>query len=149
MRRGLSSVHVYRVLLDADAAGTVVGATRPRSRRWQPGAVAVLVVAVIAAGGLAWWQPWVERVEPASVDRMALPLPDKPSIAVLPFDNLSGDPEQEYFTDGMTDDLITDLSVISGLFVIARNSAFLYRDKPNCSKALSNASIRTAFVCLG
>ena len=51
-------------------------------------------------------------------------LPDKPSIAVLPFDNLSGDPEQEYFSDGMAEDLITDISNISGLFVIARNSSF-------------------------
>ena len=54
-------------------------------------------------------------------------LPDKPSIAVLPFLNLSGDPEQEYFSDGMTEDLITDLSKISGLFVISRNSVFLYK----------------------
>ena len=61
---------------------------------------------------------------------MALTLPDKPSIAVLPFDNLSGDPEQEYFSDGMTEDLITDLSKISGLFVIARNSVFIYKEKP-------------------
>jgi TolB-like protein/Flp pilus assembly protein TadD len=58
-----------------------------------------------------------------------LPLPDKPSIAVLPFVNMSGDPEQEYFSDGMTDDLITDLSKISGLFVIARNSTFTYKWK--------------------
>jgi len=59
-----------------------------------------------------------------------LPLPDKPSIAVLPFVNMSGDPEQEYFSDGITEDLITDLSKISGLFVIARNSTFTYKGKP-------------------
>ena len=56
-------------------------------------------------------------------------LPQKPSIAVLPFLNMSGDPEQEYFSDGMTEDLITDLSKISGLFVIARNSTFTYKGK--------------------
>ena len=56
-------------------------------------------------------------------------LPDKPSIAVLPFDNMSKDPEQEYFSDGITEDLITDLSKISGLFVIARNSVFTYKGK--------------------
>lgn len=58
----------------------------------------------------------------------ALP-PDKPSIAVLPFDNLSADPEQEYFADGMTEDIITELSKIGGLFVIARNSSFFYKKK--------------------
>ncbi|MBI3800705.1 MAG: tetratricopeptide repeat protein [Deltaproteobacteria bacterium] len=58
-----------------------------------------------------------------------LALPDKPSLAVLPFTNLSGDPEQEYFSDGITEDLITDLSKLSGLFVIARNSTFLYKGK--------------------
>jgi adenylate cyclase len=59
----------------------------------------------------------------------ALTALDKPSIAVLPFTNLSGDPEQEYFSDGITEDLLTDLSKLSGLFVIARNSVFLYKGK--------------------
>jgi adenylate cyclase len=54
---------------------------------------------------------------------------DKPSIAVLPFANLSDDPEQAYFSDGITEDLITDLSKLSGLFVISRNSVFLYKGK--------------------
>jgi adenylate cyclase len=58
-----------------------------------------------------------------------LALPDKPSIAVLPFQNMSGDPEQEYFSDGMTEDLITDLSKVSALFVIARNSSFSYKGR--------------------
>src|SRR6059058_3523881 len=55
---------------------------------------------------------------------------EKPSIAVLPFNNMSGDPEQEYFSDGITEDIITDLSNISGLFVVARNTAFTYKGKP-------------------
>ena len=59
-----------------------------------------------------------------------LQFPDRPSIAVLPFLNMSGDPEQEYFSDGITEDLITDLSKISGLFVIARNSTFTYKGRP-------------------
>ncbi len=58
-----------------------------------------------------------------------LSLPDKPSIVVLPFTNMSSDPEQEYFSDGITEDIITDLSKIAGLFVIARNSAFTYKNK--------------------
>src|SRR5207249_11515360 len=57
----------------------------------------------------------------------ALPLPDKPSIAVLPFANMSGDPEQEYFADGMVEEIITALSRIQWLFVIARNSSFTYK----------------------
>jgi len=59
----------------------------------------------------------------------ALPLPDKPSIAVLPFQNMSGDPEQEYFADGMVEDIITELSRFKGLFVIARNSSFTYKGR--------------------
>jgi len=61
--------------------------------------------------------------------RPLLALPERPSIAVLPFQNLSGDPDQGYFADGMVDDIITGLSRIRWLFVIARNSSFLYRDK--------------------
>jgi hypothetical protein len=56
-----------------------------------------------------------------------LPLPDKPSIAVLPFENISGDPEQEYFGDGMVEEIITALSRMKWLFVIARNSSFIYK----------------------
>src|SRR5262245_5649734 len=58
-----------------------------------------------------------------------LPLPKKPSIAVLPFENLSGDPQQQYFSDGITEDVITELSRFRQLFVIARNSSFQYRGK--------------------
>ena len=66
---------------------------------------------------------------PVAPKTAPLSLPDKPSIAVLPFDNMSGDPEQEYFSDGLAEDLITDLSKISGLFVIARNSAFAFKEQ--------------------
>jgi TolB-like protein len=66
----------------------------------------------------------------AEGQRPALPLPDKPSIAVLPFQNMSGDPEQEYFADGIVDEIITALSRFRSLFVIARNSAFTYKSRP-------------------
>src|SRR5262249_18291270 len=59
----------------------------------------------------------------------SLPLPDKPSLVVLPFVNISGDPEQEYFSDGITEDITADLSKLSAFFLITRNSAFIYKDK--------------------
>src|SRR5882724_7665654 len=65
-----------------------------------------------------------------SPDRASTPAEEKPSIAVLPFNNMSGDPEQEYFSDGITEDIITDLSKVSALFVVARNTAFTYKSKP-------------------
>ncbi|HEX7005838.1 MAG TPA: tetratricopeptide repeat protein [Alphaproteobacteria bacterium] len=72
----------------------------------------------------------VGRATSATAITAAATMPDKPSIAVLPFANMSGDAEQEYFSDGITEDLITDLSKISGLFVVARNSSFAYKNKP-------------------
>jgi TolB-like protein/Flp pilus assembly protein TadD len=70
----------------------------------------------------------------------AVPSPSgKPSIAVLPFDNMSGDPEQAYFADGITEDLITDLSKVSGLFVIARNSTFAYKGKARDVREIAKA----------
>ena len=71
----------------------------------------------------------LDSIAPIVTPTQAPALPQKPSIAVLPFQNMSGDPEQEYFADGMTEDLITDLSKVSGLFVIARNSSFTYKGK--------------------
>ena len=68
-----------------------------------------------------------DRPEAANAQRPALALPDKPSVAVLPFSNLNGDPEQEYFADGMVEDIIAGLSRIKWLFVIARNSSFTYK----------------------
>ena len=72
----------------------------------------------------------VDATGTAAVQPAALPLPDKPSIAVLPFQNMSGDPEQEYFVDGMVEEIITALSRIRWLFVIARNSTFTYKGRP-------------------
>jgi adenylate cyclase len=69
----------------------------------------------------------------------SLSLPDKPSIAVLPFQNMSGDPEQEYFADGIVEDIITALSRFKSLFVIARNSSFAYKGKPVDIKQVGRA----------
>lgn len=127
------SVGVYRVLTDPEAVGSVVY----KRRRDDPkhklrSTVIALLFLIVGVGAFAIWSFYFRppSIEPAVVEKMAFPLPEKPSIAVLPFDNLSGEPDQEYFSDGMTDDLITDLSKISGLFVIARNSAFAYKGKP-------------------
>jgi TolB-like protein/cytochrome c-type biogenesis protein CcmH/NrfG len=126
-------VTVYRVVLDDKAAALVTPvvqeATKPVYRRWVVAAAAAVVL-VAAVGGVFWWQPWAPRVEPASVERMAFPLPDKPSIAVLPFDNLSGDPGQEPIADGITENIIAALSSVPNLFVIARNSVFTYKGNP-------------------
>ena len=104
---------------------------RARPDRWpRPVLFALIAIIVCAAVFVIWkFNLFAPQVKVASVEKMAFPLPDKPSLAVLPFQNLSDDPEQEYFSDGLTDDLITDLSKISQLFVIARNSVFTYKGK--------------------
>jgi adenylate cyclase len=76
-------------------------------------------------------------VEAASKEKMAFPLPDKPSIAVLPFTNLTNDPQQDYFSDGMAAEIITALSKVPNLFVIARNSTFSYKGQPVKIKQVS------------
>ncbi len=88
--------------------------------------VTAVAAALLVAIALAWFKPWQSDAERTSVERS---FPDKPSIAILPFDNLSADPDQEYFSDGMAADLITDLSKISGMYVVSRNSSFRYKDK--------------------
>ena len=125
-------IHVYRVELKPGESVPAPAETGkqdsvPANRKLM---VAVVVAALFVVGGVAYWSTLQEpKVESASIDRMAYPLPDKPSIAVLPFTNMSNDAEQEYFADGMTEDLITDISKVSGLFVIARNSVFTYKGK--------------------
>jgi adenylate cyclase len=121
-------VRAYRVLLEHSAA-TIKGHRTGRPSRRGVLVGALIIGLLVAVGLVKWFKPWAPTVEPASPERMAFPLPDKPSIAVLPFTNMSDDPSQEYFVDGMTEDLITDLSKLSGLFVIARNSTFTYKGK--------------------
>ena len=102
----------------------------PGRRKWAASAIATGVILVLAA--LALWNSYLRppAIEPASVEKMVFPLPDKPSIAVLPFANMSEDSEMEYFSDGLTEEIITALSQLPEMFVIARNSTFTYKGNP-------------------
>jgi adenylate cyclase len=126
-------VGAYKVLMEPRVVIAGARERRPSVPIWRrkgvhAGAVAVLVL-IIGAGvwNLYFRTP---KIEPASRERMAFPLPDKPSIAVLPFDNLSGDKSQEYLGDGLAEEIITALSRTPKLFVIARNSSFIYKGQP-------------------
>ncbi len=114
-------VPVYRVKFDGDAAVRLrkSSASAGRGRTLAAAVAGFVLIALAAAYGITHWQ--AQGRDPA--------LPDKPSIAVLPFANLSDDPQQAYFADGIAEDLMTDLSRLSGLFVVSRNSAFAYRGK--------------------
>jgi len=124
-------VRVYKVLMDPEYAGKVIGEETPKPGKWPRTAIATLVILVVLAGSMAVWNFYFRgpSIEPASVDKMAYPLPKKPSIAVLPFDNMSGDPEQEYIGDSITENIITALSYIPEMFVIARTSTYAYKGK--------------------
>ena len=134
-------VRVYMVQLDSGASA-IPTATRehlaPSLDQEQSASRRRSLVGLVVGAGLmvaVWvlvYRPFgpPPSAPPAGVtteELPALPFPDKPSIAVLPFTNMSGDPEQEYFSDGITDDIITDLSKVTDLFVISRNSVFTYK----------------------
>ncbi len=124
-------VHVWQVLLDGTA---VSRGTRRISRSYWRGGVlsltglAIIVGTIVLVQNLTLKSPHTHASIPPQ-EKPALPLPSIPSIAVLPFTNQSGDPQQEYFSDGFADQLINDLSRLPGLFVIARNSSFAYKGK--------------------
>jgi adenylate cyclase len=127
-------IRVFRVLsFPGAAAHRVVQAKKTLGRKWRKIALATAAIFTVGIVAVAVWNFFLRPsppLEPASVEKMAYPLPEKSSIAVLPFDNLSGDPDQEYFSDGLTDQIISSLSKIRNLFVIARNSTFTYKGKP-------------------
>src|SRR5713226_5320330 len=101
---------------------------RRRGILWSIGGIAFVIAVIVLIQQLSLRPPTTTASIPTT-QSPALPLPDKPSIAVLPFTNMSGDREQEYFSDGITEDLITALSKLPVLFVIARNSTFTYKGK--------------------
>ena len=129
-------VRVYRALMDngvvkeKDTGSKAKGSGR---RLWAVGLAAALLI----IAGMALWQFVLRPAPPARPpvakgrpQKMALSLPDKPSIAVLPFANLSEDKDFEYFSDGITEEIINGLSKVEHVFVIARNSTFTYKGKP-------------------
>ncbi|MCG6973829.1 MAG: tetratricopeptide repeat protein, partial [Desulfobacterales bacterium] len=124
-------IRVYRLLTERADAGKMIGEKKPKSKklRWAASGVIALIALVVAAFAI-WNYYFRPSFEPASEEKMVFPLPEKPSIAVLPFDNMSGDPEQEYLCDGITENIITALSKVRNIFVIARDSTFTYKGKP-------------------
>ena len=125
-------VHAWRVMLDGTAT---TPRQKPRIRRsyWQGGVLSLAGLVIIATiivlvQHLSLKPPRTSASIPPK-EKPALPLPSVPSIAVLPFSNLSGDPRQDYFSDGLTDNVITSLSRLPGVFVIGRNSSFFYKGK--------------------
>ena len=177
-------VRVYKVLMEPEATGKVIGEKRAKPIQWQRVTIVLMAVVIVVVAGFVIWKlstppfpqqeipskekiltPQLERpsttvppsaevvpkekvapplsekvtkltpppapkMEVASKEKMAFPLPDLPSIAVMPFVNMSGDPKQEFLSDGITENIITGLSRVPRLFVIARNSTFTYKGKP-------------------
>jgi adenylate cyclase len=183
-------VRVYRVLMEPEAAGKVIGEKKVKPRQRQVATIGLAVAVIVVVAAFVIWKlyippapqqevaskekitvaqpekpsetvtpppppapsaepkpiekialpspekvakptaPPAPKVEVASKDKMAFPLPDKPSIAVLPFTNMSGEKELEYFSDGLAEGIINGLSKSEHIFVIARNSTFIYKGKP-------------------
>ncbi len=131
-------VRVYRVLTEAEAAGKVIGEKRgkPQQLRWA--AIGGVVVLILVAGALAIWNFYFRPAfEPASVEKMAFSLPDKPSIAVMPFLNMTAERGQEFFADGLSEGIITALAKVPQLFIIGRDSTFSYKGKAVKAKQVS------------
>jgi adenylate cyclase len=131
-------VRVYKVLMNPEDVGKLIGEKPglPKKKWFLP----VVIVAAIILTSIVWYSyqnTMKPDIEPASIEKMALPLPDKPSIAVLAFTNMSGEKEQEYFCDGLSEGIINGLAKIDRLFVIARNSTFIYKGKPVAVKQVA------------
>ncbi len=133
-------VRVYRAQIEPEEMKEEKG-PRIKEKGKRTLALSILATIVVAVAAIAVWQfilrPAAPPTEVASKEKMAFPLPDLPSIAVLPFVNMSEDPKQEFLSDGLTESIITALSKAPRLFVIARNSTFAYKGKPVKVKQVS------------
>ena len=134
-------VRVYCARIESDAGPSKLGVEKKPAQKRFPKAALGIIAVVVIAGAVIFYQfflrPSAPKMEVASREKMAFPLPDVPSIAVLPFVNMSEDPKQEFFCDGMTEGIITVLSKVPGLFVVARDSTFTYKGKPVKVKQVS------------
>jgi adenylate cyclase len=138
-------VRVYKVLLEPEFAGKVLGEARPRIGIRSKLVLAAAIILIVALGTSVFWKLYFHRFpfEPESMDKSINITPDKASIAVMPFNNWSNDPEYGYFGDGISEDLITDLSKIPNLLVISRLSAFTYKGKNlNVQKIAKELGVR-------
>jgi len=125
-------VRVYKVLMEPEAVGKVIGEKKTKPRQWQRPTLYLVIALIVLVAAVAIWKLYIHPtppVEVASKEKMVFQLPDKPSVAVLPFTNMSGDPKEDYFGDGIAEEIITALSKTPKLFVIARNSSFVYKGK--------------------
>ena len=126
-------IRSYQVLMEPGAAGKVICEKKPKAKQWQKAAIALSVAVIVIIAAVMLWRFYIpsapSKIEVASKEKMAFPLPDVPSIAVLPFVNMSEDPKQEFLCDGMTEEIITALTKVPRLVVIARNSTFTYKGK--------------------
>ena len=116
-------VRVYHTLTDPAFSGKIIGEAEGDRSIMPKTILAVTVVILLVAAAYLY-------IANKPTQEISKKEPERPSIAVLPFSNMSDDPQQEYFSDGMTDDLVTDLSKVSGLIVISRNSTFTYKGQP-------------------
>jgi TolB-like protein len=126
-------VRVYKILTSPECAGKVIGEKRFLGWMSRKVAMASILSLAIIIGGLVSYYIYPHqsgRIEPASIANMAYPLPADPSIAVLPFDNMGKNPDEEYFSDGITAQIIASLSKVPYLFVVALNSTFTYKGRP-------------------
>jgi adenylate cyclase len=180
----LEPVRVYRVLMEPEAVGKVIGEKKTKPRQWQMATIGLVICVTVVVAAIIIWKfyipstpqpdvtpkkeivapqaeksptvvppstevapkekltpplsekvtkptpPPIPKMEVASKEKMAFPLPDKPSIAVLPFTNMSGEKDLEYFSDGLAEGIINGLAKFDRIFVIARNSTFTYKGKP-------------------
>jgi adenylate cyclase len=125
-------VRVYKVLMEPGAAGKVIGEKKIEPKRWQRPTLVLVVVFILVIAVIVIWKhytPPTPKMEVVPKEKMTFPLPDKPSIAVLPFVNLSDDPKQAFLGDALAEEVINGLAKLRQVLVIARNSSFTYKGK--------------------